>query len=838
MTTKVYIKTAGSWVETTSYVHSLEFHDNGQSALDKIKVAFKRNILTTNETPDYQKEIKLEIDSNDIFAGLIEKPLGDFPLHTVMAYSYGTELLDKFVNQAFENTTPEGIAKEIIEDGTSLTYASTVPTGITIDRILFRDKKKSEVLGILGDLVGWGISTDVDKNAFFGPIGAVSSGLTLTVGSNVINKPKWDFNPDWIISKVIIEGDKQEFKTTQTFSSGTFVNLTYEPSGGVVVTEATLELDPTVEGSVSGDYTVTPEKKTIEFGSARTTISVDYNYKVPIRIEQEAQTVNSSKEYKIKNKSIKSFAEARKKGRDFLSVRSEAKKGTKLVIQGFDENLKSNNIIRVIDSTETDSSGDGINEELIMNKILYKYPQDQTTVTVGTNEFLIYDLLNDYDAKIRELQQEDTNADLVQIYKIADNPVTVDQSTRVTGYKRTINDSWIWGTAVWGTDKWGDRREGDNFESYAGDEIEQIDLTNLEGLYRLNNDATDESDNSNDGTESIVSYVTGKVGQAGSFNGSNSKIDLGSSIVLTGTFTMSAWFYGKSHNSRPGIMGDQDSLSDGRISYLTSGSQIEIRTGVSSTTVYLSSPSPDTTWYNLVITRSVGNVIKIYRDSVDVTVGTPTAAGDLNINRIGDNPDDSGYAAWDGWIDSFYYFSRLLSQSEIDALYNSGDGREAAEARKISDHWDITGTGTVISGTFSLGDGSVGTYLGRDTGSYKTSNFKMVLDYAKDSSTLLTTKFRAVDADNYYKLELDHTNNKLNLKEVISGTTATLASDTFTFTTSNVITLVCDDTSVRVRSPTKWIVDSTGTSTSSGEIALLSEGGTFKCNKVEIYTGV
>lgn len=472
MTNKIYIKTGSDWVDVTgTYVAGFTFLDNGKSALNTLTVTFKRNLIETTENPTYDKEIKWEKDGTAIFAGRIDKPTGEFPYLTISAFSYGAELLDKFVNAVYENKTVEYIAQDVIETDTSLTYASTGSFGITIDLIPFRDKKKNEVLSILSEIVGATFWTDPNKNAYFEKSGVSNSGLTLTVGSNVINQPKWDYNTSNVIKKIIVEGGTQEFTTEQTFNGTDTGSFTYEPTGNIKVTSDGVEINPTVQGTTTGSYTVNAESKSITF-DATGTYTVTYSYAVPIRVSQIASNSFTNKELKIKNKSIKSYTEARKIGRQVLSLRQSPSKSTKCIIPGFDSGLKSNYLITVVDDNETDSSGNSINESFLIEKVKYVYPNNVTEISVGTNEYLIYDLIKDIDSKLRELAQEEGNQNIVQNYRYFLDNVEISITHRIVRYLRNVNDSWIWGQAVWGTTKWGDRKDGDNFTSYGSYTIE------------------------------------------------------------------------------------------------------------------------------------------------------------------------------------------------------------------------------------------------------------------------------------------------------------------------------------------------------------------------------
>jgi len=491
---KIYIKKSGVWEDITDYVMSFRYIDKGKEALTKIKLQMRRDILDTTNSPEFQDEIKWEYDGTAMFAGRLEKPESEFPIMEYTVYSYGAEFLDDYHNEIYTNQSPEAIAQDIVDNQTELTYNSTEASGVTIERIVFRDKRISEILKFLADALGWIFYTDPQKNAYFEEAGQYNSGLTLEVGTNVRGKPKWDYNSKWVINKVIVEGSKQSFTTQETFSgdeSTKTFTLTYEPFDVTVTVDGT-EQTPIVEGTTSGDYEVKTEDKEIVFDSAPASgtdnIVVDYAYKVPIRVIQTRKTDYPNKTLKVKKKSIKSYSEARDVGREILAQRSEPKKMSRIPTYGFNENLKTGYLISVVDEKETDSNGDSIDEDFLIQKVEYRYPQQTTVVTVGTNEYLLFDLLHDIRSRIRELEQEDSNIDIIQQYSFNQETVEVELVNNTYEYERDVNDSWIWGQATWGTTNWGDRRDGDMFSSYASGNYSVGDYWDSTGTFSVSND--------------------------------------------------------------------------------------------------------------------------------------------------------------------------------------------------------------------------------------------------------------------------------------------------------------------------------------------------------------
>lgn len=76
-------------------------------------------------------------------------------------------------------------------------------------------------------------------------------------------------------------------------------------------------------------------------------------------------------------------------------------------------------------------------------------------------------------------------------------------------------------------------------------------------------------------------------------------------------------------------------------------------------------------WWHLVITHTTGNVYKTYENGIEVC--TMTAAGTINFNRIGRNPEVSGWASLDGYMMDFRIYNKVLEAKEIIILSNTFD---------------------------------------------------------------------------------------------------------------------------------------------------------------------
>jgi hypothetical protein len=451
MTTTVKLFNGSTFVDAdVDKLYMLEYEDNGSSALDKLSMSFNMTILDDTPTVGYQNEAQLDIDGTVVFGGKIDKPQSEFPIYSVTAYSYGVDFLDRIVDEVFTNLSPEQIAEYVIETYTDLTYVSTISSGVTIERIVFRSKTVAEVLKFVCDILDASINTNYLREAHLELRGTTSSGVTLTVGTNITEKPMWDYNRDFIITKVIVEGGLQNFNTSETFTataSQTSFILSYEPAGDIKVTVNGTAKTPTVDGSTTGDYTSKKESKEILFAagqSAGATVVVTYSYSIPVKVEQESAVYDSYgnriiKERVIRNKSIKARQEARTYAQKFLAQHGSPAKAASLVYYGFNTALRSGRIVRVVDAEE------GIDEDFLITSVKYRYPEDIMIIEVGTNEYVLYDWLAEVMERLKSVQQEDTNADKLQVARLFPESLIADLPNAVTWYTSSPQDSFIFG---------------------------------------------------------------------------------------------------------------------------------------------------------------------------------------------------------------------------------------------------------------------------------------------------------------------------------------------------------------------------------------------------------
>ncbi|UCF46183.1 MAG: hypothetical protein JSU89_03090, partial [Myxococcales bacterium] len=210
--------------------------------------------------------------------------------------------------------------------------------------------------------------------------------------------------------------------------------------------------------------------------------------------------------------------------------------------------------------------------------------------------------------------------------------------------------------------------------------------------------------------------TTGKVGNAISFDGVDDKFTLGTigdwNFLHDGSdFSISWW---QKLNSLPseqqGILGTGTGGSsigfDLKAQLNNNGRLVaSIENGQGATASITSSnnfiPQDTTTWYHYVLTHSNG-AWNIYRDggnnesaSSSVSWSTSNHSRDMELaNANANTPTDVKDLTAD--LDEMVIYDRVITSSEISALYNSGSGTSTPNTNGMVAHYDFEQTGTTL----------------------------------------------------------------------------------------------------------------------------------------------
>jgi hypothetical protein len=243
-----------------------------------------------------------------------------------------------------------------------------------------------------------------------------------------------------------------------------------------------------------------------------------------------------------------------------------------------------------------------------------------------------------------------------------------------------------------------------------------FNMSDNQGLWHFEGDATDASGDANDGIINGATLVGGKVGaDAYSFDGVNDRIEVGSAFAYTTEdFSIAFWVQeGVTQGSYVNIFGNQSSFRGFTLENDSPGSHsYRFIAGDGGWTFGTSTALTPGVWTHLVITRE-GSTVKMFKDGSLIITDTtfPVSFSPATIPMwFGGNQSSSRY--WQGILDEFAIWGRTLSDAEVDNLYFLQSGSVAT---------DLVG---------NVGLGETFTFVPDVTGTYET-NLNMI-----DSSAL------------------------------------------------------------------------------------------------------
>jgi len=199
--------------------------------------------------------------------------------------------------------------------------------------------------------------------------------------------------------------------------------------------------------------------------------------------------------------------------------------------------------------------------------------------------------------------------------------------------------------------------------------------------YKLDSNANDSSGNSYNGTATNVTFVNGRFNEAAKFNGSSSKINLGTSsnfsITTTGALSISMWIKTTSTTTGYVISKADDSgdyewsieqLSNGTLTLYAYTSAGGVASTINNTAVI-----NDGNWHNLVgvIVNNTSTTLYIDGIAATSTSFSGTAASTSTPTLIGHFGGIAAATAWfEGDIDQVRIFSSALAPGDVEDLYN------------------------------------------------------------------------------------------------------------------------------------------------------------------------
>lgn len=609
--------------------------------------------ITSSSVVDFKKS-----DGSTTFFAPVVQDISRVSTWKLQLMGRGYELNNIRVEQVYEDTTPEAIVEDVIDNfSANLTYASTSSSGITIERYV----AKAYAIDVIKDMVeilGWQTRIDENDNFYFDPPGILDNGIVLTNGDN-FQVTSWVEHKDDMYNHVRIEGGFENFFTSETSTAtGTSFILIHKPSDTVKVTEGGSEVDPT-------SYTVDAESKTVTFDSSVGTPTFEYSYNQPVIVDsQDDPSINTYGEIfqEVKAPWLNRFSDARRYAKNLLSVFSRPA----ITAVGFRPNMNFdvdvNERVQVIDSLRDKD------ESLVVSKIDWVAESNRTEYQVGNREVTILDWEAEVMNRVKKLERKFTNDESPIFARLIKNNLSVELVPVITWEWNSPVDS-----AIYDHETLGRYRQNINFEA-------------------------DCSDNGNHGTWSGSGIGGSQYGTA-----SMQRLSYGIFTNLTTAVSISdaaslqnIWDSGGTVFCRVYIDSDGIGTSFGRILdkststgfnngwgvYVKdeSGSNIDIAfyIGFSVDDGRWEYQLEKGRWYSFAMmydSGSVSNNPRFFVDGVEVTpveTITPSGSRDSDIGSniaIGNSPPSSN-RAFDGNIDEVMMFNTEIGTARILDLHN------------------------------------------------------------------------------------------------------------------------------------------------------------------------
>jgi hypothetical protein len=295
------------------------------------------------------------------------------------------------------------------------------------------------------------------------------------------------------------------------------------------------------------------------------------------------------------------------------------------------------------------------------------------------------------------------------------------RSTPIEHYSGLIDEVGYWGRSLT------TQEVTDLYNAGAG---LQPDLTtSLVSYWKLDessgnaDDAVSTNDLTNTGT---VTYAAAKINKGADFSGANMILENAGAVGFTSGGDRTWNFWMKADVNGGYILDNiTNSGAQRRVTIYLNGTNLAIYTW--NTDIDTGQAISTGTWYMVTVCWSAGT-ITTYVNAVSKTGGTTgTAAGNANGFAIGSEYPKTYGANFNGIVDEVGVWSRVLTQAEITALYNSGDGKQYPFP--TTQNYTLTGeTGTLTLTGYDAGLGMSYSLLG-EVGNFILSGYDAVLSY-------------------------------------------------------------------------------------------------------------
>lgn len=478
-----------------------------------------------------------------IFRGTIltRETLGSKIVLTCKDKLYQT--VQKNITKTFnKNTDTEaGVISEIFTtigelSNLTLDSSSVQDSGnvIILDTFICNNADAFERQQRLAEFLDWQFyyNPTTDKE-HFEPKGSRAGTEVLTVGSNVVNRPKWTRDGTKIVLKSKLFGGPVDSQQTETFTataSQKDFNLGNIPVSVRVTVNSVEKIGGVENQSPDADYFVDAVNKIIRFDVALTggeSVVVEYSYLSPLTIEA-VNPVTSGLEIRIDKPDIVKVEDAINYSDTFMLRHSRDFLSTILNVTNV-TNLEVGQSVTVVDNDE------GINETFLITRIRKRFPYAFDEVEVNTEALQIEEWSESIEDRIKRIEENLSQEETLVIHVRSGNRTIKIGRKYFKIEKRDISGTTlIWGNptyGTWGTQKWGDTKPGTNILSF----MSQGGNVYLEDF--LSEDFKDSNTTSSWDTDGTLDFTAGQIAESTSIDFNNGTVTQAKlSYTGTGTF--------------------------------------------------------------------------------------------------------------------------------------------------------------------------------------------------------------------------------------------------------------------------------------------------------------
>lgn len=538
-----------------------------QTVNDLISLSVGKTVIISRGETTSTDEIIFEGSVSNIKprAGIVE----------ITARSKMWDLVRKNVNKVYDAATDltAGVNSAIVEDLIE-TYGNldctVVATGSgegqTINQFKCINTDIFERVQALKKAANYQLREEFDPThvIHYEPRGYTDSGKTITVGTEIIGIPEWDYDTSQMINNLRVDGATiltelrlpddtslvGQIGTTSGFAT-TGITLPNTPEIVKLYLDAsnpptTLLLGGGFDGTTNNDYYVDKENKKVvpvsSFTNAHYAI-VEYTWAAPAPIRMRNQTsidANGEFEKQLTFSDISSIADAESRAIEILARFSQPFLIGKLLIKNTEAlGLKVGDLVTVVDNR----SKPNVNREMVITHQKIKYPGDIQEITVGDSPLKLQNWNAQTEDRIKRLEEElirnqDLVVELIQVnnQEIANNVKTHHPRYRTVSTQAytTGDNTMIWNNVdhgIWNTDNWATGANPDGFEAEATYFIQNFNETETDQYLEQF------VDNDFKSATTSATWGSGTVSFTSAQNATSTSIDYNNGTITAATLT-------------------------------------------------------------------------------------------------------------------------------------------------------------------------------------------------------------------------------------------------------------------------------------------------------------